>query len=222
MAEETAYRVAVWTILVAAYLRTGLVLLATLRTVIARRRFKSFRVGWVEVACAVEPPLLFVVALLFQGRLLPPTVVTPRATLAAWLGAALVIVAWGLYVWTFASWPTLFVGHGVLTDHALVTRGAYGFVRHPAYLAAFLVWLSLAVGFRSATVLALTVAYVIPVYLLYIRSEEAMLAGAFGDQYRDYRRTVPLLIPRRAMTRWRTRGPAGRDTARVGKCGSRP
>jgi protein-S-isoprenylcysteine O-methyltransferase Ste14 len=221
MAEETAYRVAVWTILVAAYLRTGLVLLATLRTVIAWQRFKSFRVGWVEVACAVEPPLLLVVASLFQRRLLPPAAITPGATLAAWLGAALVIVAWGLYVWTFASWPTLFVGHGVLAAHVLVTRGAYGFVRHPAYLAAFLVWLSLAVGFRSATVLALTVAYVIPVYLLYIRSEEAMLAGAFGDQYRDYRRTVPLFIPRRRHTGGRaSRQPGIRRRAH--ECGSRP
>jgi protein-S-isoprenylcysteine O-methyltransferase Ste14 len=107
----------------------------------------------------------------------------------------LIVVAWALYAWTFASWPTLFVGHGVLTDHKLVTRGAYGFVRHPAYLAAFVVWLSLAVGFRSGAVLALTVLYVIPIYVLYMRSEEAMLAEFFGDQYQDYRRIVPMLVP---------------------------
>jgi hypothetical protein len=87
-------------------------------------------------------------------------------------------------------------GHGVLAGHQLVTRGAYGFVRHPAYCAAFLVWLSLAVGFRSGTLIAITALYVIPIYLLYIRSEETMLVECFGDQYRDYRRTVPMLIPR--------------------------
>ena len=192
---DAAYRVAVWTILVGAYLRTGLVLLATVRTVTARQRFEMFRVGWVEVACAVEPPLLLVITWRFQERLSSPAAVTPGRALAAVLGAALIVLAWALYAWTFASWPTLFVGHGVLAGHQLVTRGAYGFVRHPAYLAAFLVWLSLAVGFRSTTVLTLTVLYVIPVYVLYMRSEEAMLAEFFGDQYRDYRHTVPLLVP---------------------------
>ena len=190
-----AYQVAVWTILIGAYLRTGLVLLATIRTVTARQRFKSFRVGWVEVACAVEPPLLLLVTWLFQGRVLPGAAITPGVTVAAVLGAALVILAWALYAWTFASWPALFVGHGVLAGHRLVTRGAYGFVRHPAYLAAFLVWLSLAVGFRSGMVLATTVLYVVPIYLLYMRSEEIMLAEFFGDQYREYRRTVPMLVP---------------------------
>jgi protein-S-isoprenylcysteine O-methyltransferase Ste14 len=193
---DAAYGVAAGTILVGAYLRTGLVLLATLRTVTARQRFEAFRVGWVEIACAVEPPLLLVVTWVFQRRLLPGTVVPPSAASAAVLGAVLVVLAWVLYGWTFASWPTLFVGHGVLAGHRLVTRGAYGFVRHPAYLAAFLVWLSLAVGFRSTAVLAITVLYVIPIYVLYIRSEETMLGEFFGEQYRDYRRTVPMLVPR--------------------------
>ena len=193
---NAAYRVALWIVLAGAYLRTALVLFATLRTVTARQRFKSFRVGWVEVGCAGEPPLLLVVTWLLQRRLLPAAALTPGATWAAVVGAVLIVLAWALYGWTFASWPTLFVGHGVLDDHKLVTRGAYGFVRHPAYLAAFLVWLSLAVGFRSGTVLAITAFYVIPIYLLYMRSEEAMLAEFFGDRYRDYRRAVPMLIPR--------------------------
>jgi protein-S-isoprenylcysteine O-methyltransferase Ste14 len=193
---DAAYRAGLWIVLAGAYLRTGLVLLATLRTVTARQRFKSFRVGWVEVACGFEPPLLLVMARLLQGRLSPAAAVTPAVTMAALLGAALLILAWALYIWTLVSWPTLFVGHGVLADHELVTRGAYGFVRHPAYLAAFLVWLGLAAAFRSMTVFALTVLYVIPVYVLYIRSEEVMLAEFFGDQYREYRCVVPLLIPR--------------------------
>jgi protein-S-isoprenylcysteine O-methyltransferase Ste14 len=192
---DAAYHIAVWTILAGAYLRTGLVLFGSLRTLTARQRFEAFRVGWVEVACAVEPPLLLVVTWCFQGRVSAATVALGE-TLAALLGAALVILAWALYAWTLASWPTLFVGHGVLANHKLVTRGAYGFVRHPAYLAAFLVWLGLGLGFRSGAVLAMTIFYVIPIYLLYIRSEEVMLAAFFGDQYRGYRSTVPMLIPR--------------------------
>jgi protein-S-isoprenylcysteine O-methyltransferase Ste14 len=193
---DAAQWTAPWIVLVGAYLRTALVLLATLRTVSVRRRFAVFRVGWVEMVCAVEPPLLFVLAWRFQRQLLPAAPAAAVGALAAALGAVLVVLAWALYVWTFVSWPTLFVGHGVLADHRLVTRGAYGFVRHPAYLAAFLVWLGVGVGFRSWAALAITALYVIPVYRLYIASEEAMLAESFGDAYRDYRRAVPMLIPR--------------------------
>jgi protein-S-isoprenylcysteine O-methyltransferase Ste14 len=38
---------------------------------------------------------------------------------------------------------------------------------------------------------------VVPAYLLYIRSEEAMMIESFGDEYRRYRDTVPMLVPRR-------------------------
>jgi protein-S-isoprenylcysteine O-methyltransferase Ste14 len=37
---------------------------------------------------------------------------------------------------------------------------------------------------------------VIPVYLLYMRSEEAMMLESFGAEYSRYRREVPMLLPR--------------------------
>jgi protein-S-isoprenylcysteine O-methyltransferase Ste14 len=37
---------------------------------------------------------------------------------------------------------------------------------------------------------------VIPIYHLYARSEEAMMLDAFGDEYREYGRRVPMWIPR--------------------------
>ncbi len=36
----------------------------------------------------------------------------------------------------------------------------------------------------------------IPIYLLYIRSEEDMMLETFGDAYREYRHVVPMLVPR--------------------------
>jgi len=36
----------------------------------------------------------------------------------------------------------------------------------------------------------------IPIYLLYIRSQEDMMLETFGDAYREYRRVVPMLFPR--------------------------
>jgi protein-S-isoprenylcysteine O-methyltransferase Ste14 len=48
----------------------------------------------------------------------------------------------------------------------------------------------------SGPVLAITCLYVIPIYVLYIRSEETMLVESFGNEYRDYRHAGPMLIPR--------------------------
>jgi protein-S-isoprenylcysteine O-methyltransferase Ste14 len=77
----------------------------------------------------------------------------------------------------------------------LVTGGAYGLVRHPAYLGAMLVWLGLAVALLSPIVLTVTVVYVAPMYLLYITSEEKMMRDEFGAAYARYCRDVPMLLP---------------------------
>jgi protein-S-isoprenylcysteine O-methyltransferase Ste14 len=48
---------------------------------------------------------------------------------------------------------------------------------------------------------AFTLVYVLPVYLLYIRSEETMMVARMGEPYRTYRESVPALLPRiRART----------------------
>jgi len=179
-----------------AYLRGAGVILAFVRTFLGRKRFVTFRMGWVEALCAVEPLALLAVTYLVQSGAVPAGSATFGRMVAALAGAALALGGAGLLVWSFLSWRGIFAGHGVLADHKLVTRGAYGFVRHPVYLAALLVWLGLTVGYLSRTAFVVTALYVIPVYLLYIRSEEDMMLETFGDAYRDYRRVVPMLVPR--------------------------
>jgi len=179
-----------------AYLRGAGVILAFVRTFLGRKRFVTFRMGWVEALCAVEPLALLAVTYLVQSGAVPAGSATFGRMVAALAGAALALGGAGLLVWSFLSWRGIFAGHGVLADHKLVTRGAYGFVRHPVYLAALLVWLGLTVGYLSRTAFVVTALYVIPVYLLYIRSEEDMMLETFGDAYREYRHAVPMLVPR--------------------------
>jgi protein-S-isoprenylcysteine O-methyltransferase Ste14 len=59
-----------------------------------------------------------------------------------------------------------------------------------------MIWCGLGVAFLSVAAAAITVLYVIPAYLLYMRSEEAMMLESFGEQYRRYRSRVPMLVPR--------------------------
>jgi protein-S-isoprenylcysteine O-methyltransferase Ste14 len=68
-------------------------------------------------------------------------------------------------------------------------------VRHPIYLGVFFIWLSLAIAFKSSVVLLLTMLYVIPAYLLYMRSEENMMLSEFGDEYQRYRDRVGMVLP---------------------------
>jgi protein-S-isoprenylcysteine O-methyltransferase Ste14 len=67
------------------------------------------------------------------------------------------------------------------------------------YLGVFLIWLGLAVAFRSPVASLLTVLYVIPAYLVYMRSEEAMLSSEFGPAYERYRARVGMVLPRRSQ-----------------------
>jgi len=77
-----------------------------------------------------------------------------------------------------------------------VTAGPYRHLRHPLYSGALLIWASLSVAFISWLVLAITVVYVLPAYLIYMRSEERMLLAHFGEPYASYRNRVGMLLPR--------------------------
>ncbi len=175
------------------------------RRFLIRKRFVTFRFGWVEILISPEPFILLGVAYsLFRGieSLSSPTT---AQSIAATSGAGLVLTGCAAVIWTFLSWPSIFAGHGVLEDHRLITHGAYAVVRHPVYLGAVLIWLGLAVAFSNLLALAITVVYVIPLYILYLREEENMMLESFGEEYRDYRSTVPMLLP--FLKRGSTAGP---------------
>ena len=77
----------------------------------------------------------------------------------------------------------------------LLRDGIYGVVRHPRYLAAGLgvVGNALIVNYAGLDVLVL-VAFALGYPLLWL--EERELVGRFGEDYREYQRRVPQLIPR--------------------------
>jgi protein-S-isoprenylcysteine O-methyltransferase Ste14 len=177
----------------AAWARVAGIVIGALRSLANRRRFVEFAFGPIELATNLEP-LALAVALL---TLFPDTRSPSSGELAAALGGAVLSLAGiGLLAWALLSWRQLFVGHGVLVDHDLVTGGAYGVVRHPVYLGAFLIWAGLSLAFLSPVAGIFTLVYVLPVYLLYIRSEETMMVARMGEPYRAYRESVPALLPR--------------------------
>ncbi len=79
-------------------------------------------------------------------------------------------------------------------NHKLRTNGLYRFVRHPLYFGAILVATGVPVTVAS-TQGFLAMLLLIPIVLIRIRLEEKMLIEAFGDKYRNYKKTTKKLFP---------------------------
>lgn len=81
-----------------------------------------------------------------------------------------------------------------LTQKELVTSGVYGIVRHPLYLAGIVIF-----TFNpNITVNNLTITVLADLYFIFgMFIEERRFLRIFGDQYREYRKRVPRLVPGR-------------------------
>ncbi len=80
-----------------------------------------------------------------------------------------------------------------LTQKELVTNGVYGVVRHPIYLAGIVIFtLNPRITVNSLTITILADIY----FLVGAFIEERRFLMLFGDQYREYMKRVPRLLPR--------------------------
>jgi len=82
----------------------------------------------------------------------------------------------------------------IRVDHRLVTHGLYRHIRHPLYLGV-LVAISGAPVYASSWLGGLVLSVLVPLILMRIRMEEALLVEHFGDAYREYRARTRKLIP---------------------------
>jgi len=77
----------------------------------------------------------------------------------------------------------------------LIISGVHRFVRHPLYLGTFAFIWGLVLLFPTLSLLVSN--SIITIYtLIGIQLEERKLLAAFGDQYREYQRKVPKIIPK--------------------------
>ena len=128
-------------------------------------------------------------------RLQPPFL---GLELTRWLGVALILVA----VPVIVDFLVRFVreGHGtpvpVAPPQRLVVRGAFRFVRNPAYVAAVLALVGQGLLFGSTALLVYAVALAVAFHLFVVLYEEPTLRRTFGADYEAYRRRVPRWLPR--------------------------
>jgi protein-S-isoprenylcysteine O-methyltransferase Ste14 len=101
----------------------------------------------------------------------------------------------------FTVWARLALGSNwsgsvtIKTNHQLIRRGPYRYVRHPIYTGMLTALLSTAVTQRLLSGL---LGFVIVLFALYrkARREEAFLAQEFGESYTQYRQHTGMFLPR--------------------------
>ena len=81
-------------------------------------------------------------------------------------------------------------------DNRLVRSGLFRFSRHPRYLATLLQVVAVPLVFSSWSGVLLALALGLPLMLLEIRNEEARLLARFPEDFANYQKTVPALLPR--------------------------
>jgi len=140
--------------------------------------------------------VIVVVTILFF--LLPPQLWSYVTFAPPWLrilGAVVLIISTA-----FAIWARLILGtmwsflDDIKVDHKLRTKGPYSITRHPMYTGT----LGMLLGSMFLSGLSNWAVYFLiwlTIDLIKIPSEERLLKETFGEQYIQYQRQVPQLIP---------------------------
>jgi len=161
-----------------------------------RQRAVLYPTGWRDRVASPEPFVLFALTVWLFSTHSAPSAPDARYVAVSVLGAAFGTSGIALMLWAVRSFPAVSSGHYILPEHEIVTRGPYGWVRHPLYAAALLIWVGIALTFRSAGAMLIALVYVLPAYWIYMRSEERMMRDHFGEPYRRYASEVGMLVPR--------------------------
>ena len=77
----------------------------------------------------------------------------------------------------------------------IVTTGAYSIVRHPQYLGGLLAHIGISLILSSLYSLLSTPLIILIIYII-SKKEEKELIREFGNKYKEYKKKVPMLLPK--------------------------
>lgn len=84
---------------------------------------------------------------------------------------------------------------GLYADHELIRTGPYAIVRHPVYASLFLMLLATGLLFARWPMLLLGIVLYVAGTEIRIHAEEGLLRARFGQQFEEYRGSVPAYLP---------------------------
>ena len=144
------------------------------------------------------PFCLYSLSRILPVPLVPGPGIFPAGLAVVPVAVGLVFVLWsniGLFV-QGGGGPADFLGISISprTRH-LVTTGAYRYTRNPMVFGALMLYLGIGISFDSLSAVC-AVILMLPAAVVYLRkTEEERLRADFGQEYEDYQRRVPMIIP---------------------------
>lgn len=136
--------------------------------------------SWGKIAKRIRVPLGFLLAIAYFWLARP-----------SWMSILIggVVAALGVIIRASAS------GH-VKKNEELTTTGLYAYTRNPLYLGSIVIAAGFAIAAKSLWIDAILVVMFVAIYIPVIRGEETFLRATFPEQFDEYCRRVPRLIPR--------------------------
>ena len=116
---------------------------------------------------------------------------TEDGRLIAW-GSGLLLFAIG---WSVRIWAQRHLGYRLDRAMKLTRCGPHAYVRNPIYLANTAMALGAVAACGSVVLLPVTLVWVMGVYVVTVRHEEAALVRRYGEPYRRYLAEVPRWRP---------------------------
>lgn len=121
--------------------------------------------------------------------------VLPGGDTTRYTGLMLFMTGFALSVWAQRHLGRFFSGHVTLQEgHRLITDGPFTYIRHPRYAGLILLFLGLALIFRSTTGVAAGAVCAV-LFLTRIPREEALMTREFGEAWIRYARRTKRLLP---------------------------
>lgn len=116
---------------------------------------------------------------------------------AGWLGVLLlagaIFIFWRAHADLGLNWsPTL----EIREKHELITRGIYGFIRHPMYASQWLLAIAQPLLLQNWIAGFLNLLVFIPFYILRVKAEEQLMLDSFGTQYQEYMKRTGRVLPK--------------------------
>jgi protein-S-isoprenylcysteine O-methyltransferase Ste14 len=126
----------------------------------------------------------------------PGAAIVTHQRAAFWMGLTLLVCGAALRRHCFRMLGASFTGAVIVRpDQAVVRRGAYRWVRHPSYSAAFLIMGGIGLALTNWLSLLVMIAMSVVVYGYRVRVEERALVQTLGEPYRDYMRRTKRFVP---------------------------
>jgi protein-S-isoprenylcysteine O-methyltransferase Ste14 len=110
------------------------------------------------------------------------------------VGLALAVMGYSISIWSVIVRGVYATSWEMKRSHKLVTCGPYRYVRHPSYLAYFLMFISMPLLWHN--LLAFLPIAGIPGYYVVTIREEELLTRRFGNEYTEYQKRTGRFLPK--------------------------